>query len=175
VIRRGRGSPDRRAAGSGRDVRAAHREETAAAADRGRRDRPVVVRERNDDWGISAHFAEIYGSPVPKKRSPGSLTKSSRRSRDGRDQTRHQTDLQGEIRRVICSTNAIESLNARCWRAVRARGHFPSKRRTEMPVPCDPQPGPDRSRPRPMEDVLEPLLNAFAITSGDRWPAAETY
>lgn len=31
-----------------------------------------------------------------------------------------------EIRRVICTTNAIESLNARFRRAVRARGHFPT-------------------------------------------------
>lgn len=28
---------------------------------------------------------------------------------------------------MICSTNAIESLNARYRRAVRARGHFPSE------------------------------------------------
>ncbi|MEV0682161.1 IS256 family transposase [Actinosynnema sp. NPDC050436] len=32
-----------------------------------------------------------------------------------------------EIRRVICSTNAIESVNARIRRAVRARGHFPNE------------------------------------------------
>src|SRR5689334_847029 len=32
-----------------------------------------------------------------------------------------------EIRRVICSTNAIESVNARIRRAVRARGHFPTE------------------------------------------------
>lgn len=32
-----------------------------------------------------------------------------------------------EIRTVICSTNAIESLNARYRRAVKARGHFPNK------------------------------------------------
>jgi hypothetical protein len=32
-----------------------------------------------------------------------------------------------EIRRVICSTNAIESLNARFRRAVGARGHFPDE------------------------------------------------
>jgi putative transposase len=31
-----------------------------------------------------------------------------------------------EVRRVIFSTNAVESLNARFRRAVRARGHFPS-------------------------------------------------
>ena len=36
-------------------------------------------------------------------------------------------DYDVEIRRVICSTNAIESLNARYRRAVRARGHFPTE------------------------------------------------
>jgi putative transposase len=32
-----------------------------------------------------------------------------------------------EIRKMICSTNAIESLNARYRRAIRARGHFPNE------------------------------------------------
>ncbi len=32
-----------------------------------------------------------------------------------------------EIRSVICTTNAIESINARLRRAVRARGHFPNE------------------------------------------------
>ncbi len=32
-----------------------------------------------------------------------------------------------EIRKVICSTNAIESVNARIRRAVKARGHFPTE------------------------------------------------
>lgn len=36
-------------------------------------------------------------------------------------------DYDVEIRRVLCSTNAIESLNARYRRAVRARGHFPTE------------------------------------------------
>jgi putative transposase len=31
-----------------------------------------------------------------------------------------------EIRKVVCSTNAIESVNARIRRAVKARGHFPN-------------------------------------------------
>jgi putative transposase len=35
-------------------------------------------------------------------------------------------DYDLEIRTVICSTNAIESLNARYRRAVKARGHFPN-------------------------------------------------
>ena len=32
-----------------------------------------------------------------------------------------------EIRRVICTTNAIESVNARIRKAVQARGHFPNE------------------------------------------------
>jgi putative transposase len=32
-----------------------------------------------------------------------------------------------EIRKVVCSTNAIESVNSRIRRAVRARGHFPNE------------------------------------------------
>jgi hypothetical protein len=32
-----------------------------------------------------------------------------------------------EIRRIVCSTNAIESINARFRRAVNARGHFPTE------------------------------------------------
>ncbi len=36
-------------------------------------------------------------------------------------------DYDVEIRRLISSTNAIESLNARYRRAVRARGHFPNE------------------------------------------------
>nr|WP_269454366.1 transposase [Saccharothrix espanaensis] len=36
-------------------------------------------------------------------------------------------DYDVEIRRMICSTNAIESLNARHRRAIRARRHFPTE------------------------------------------------
>jgi transposase-like protein len=36
-------------------------------------------------------------------------------------------DYDVEIRKIICSTNAIESLNAHYRRAVRARGHVPTE------------------------------------------------
>jgi transposase-like protein len=36
-------------------------------------------------------------------------------------------DYDVEVRRIVCSTNAIDSLNARYRRAVRARGHFPNE------------------------------------------------
>jgi putative transposase len=85
-------------------------------------------------------------------------------------------DYDLEIRRVLCSTNAIESLNARYRRAVKARGHFPSE---QAALKClylvtrslDPT-GQGRAR---WTMRWKPALNAFAITFGDRFPAAETY
>ena len=40
----------------------------------------------------------------------------------------HSSRFDREIRTVICTTNAIESINARLRRAVNARGHFPDRR-----------------------------------------------
>jgi Transposase, Mutator family len=53
-----------------------------------------------------------------------------------------------EIRRLICSTNAIESVNFRIRRAVRARGPFPTERagRPEMRLPGGDGSGPHRPR-----------------------------
>jgi putative transposase len=74
-----------------------------------------------------------------------------------------------EIRRVICTTNAIESINARYRRAVRARGHFPNE---QSALKClylvtrslDPTGG-GRAR---WVIRWKPALNAFAITFADR-------
>jgi transposase-like protein len=74
-------------------------------------------------------------------------------------------DYDVEIRRVICSTNAIESLNARYRRSVRARGHFPNE---QAALKClylatrslDPT-GKGRAR---WTMRWKPALNAFAIT-----------
>ncbi len=74
-------------------------------------------------------------------------------------------DYDVEIRRIICSTNAIESLNARYRRAVRARGHFPND---QAALKClylvtrslDPT-GTGRAR---WAMRWKPALNAFAIT-----------
>lgn len=74
-------------------------------------------------------------------------------------------DYDVEIRRVICSTNAIESLNARYRRAIRARGHFPTE---QAALKClylatralDPT---GRGRAR-WAMRWKPALNAFAIT-----------
>jgi transposase-like protein len=85
-------------------------------------------------------------------------------------------DYDVEIRQVICTTNAIESLNARYRRAVKARGHFPTE---QAALKClylvtrslDPT-GTGRTR---WAIRWKPAINAFAITFGDRFPAAETY
>ena len=85
-------------------------------------------------------------------------------------------DYDIEIRKVLCSTNAIESLNARYRRAVKARGHFPTE---QAALKClylvtrslDPT-GTGRTK---WAMRWKPALNAFAITFGDRFPAAETY
>lgn len=85
-------------------------------------------------------------------------------------------DYDVEIRTVLCSTNAIESLNARYRRAVRARGHFPTE---QAALKClylvtrslDPT-GTGRTR---WAMRWKPVINAFSITFSDRWPAAETY
>jgi putative transposase len=85
-------------------------------------------------------------------------------------------DYDIEIRTVLCSTNAIESLNARYRRAVKARGHFPTE---QAALKClylvtrslDPT-GTGQIR---WTMRWKPVINAFAITFGDRFPAAETY
>ena len=46
-------------------------------------------------------------------------------------------DYDVEIRRVICTTNAIESLNA-IQGSIRARGHFPTSRLRQAHVPDRP-------------------------------------
>ena len=74
-------------------------------------------------------------------------------------------DYSPEIRRVIYSTNAIESLNARFRRATRARGHFPNE---QAAIKClymvvrslDPT-GSGQER---WMNRWKPALNAFAIT-----------
>ena len=74
-----------------------------------------------------------------------------------------------EIRKVIYSTNAIESVHARFRRSVRARGHFPNE---QAAMKClyltirslDPT---GRGRARWITR-WKPALNAFAVTFEDR-------
>lgn len=77
-----------------------------------------------------------------------------------------------EIRKLVCTTNAIESLNARLRRSVRARGHFPTE---QAAMKClyltvmsmDPT---GRGRQR-WSNRWKAALNAFEITFDGRLSA----
>ncbi len=78
-----------------------------------------------------------------------------------------------EIRRIVCTTNAIESVNARIRKAVKARGHFPNE---QAAIKCvylavmalDPT-GKGRAR---WTQRWKQALNAFDITFDGRLSAA---
>ena len=79
-----------------------------------------------------------------------------------------------EIRKILFSTNAIESMNARYRRAVDAKGHFPTEQAALKTLhlvtrSLDPK-GTGQAR---WVTRWKPALNAFAITFADRIPTAE--
>jgi transposase-like protein len=80
-------------------------------------------------------------------------------------------EYDGQIRRVICTTNAIGAINARYRRAGRASGHFPNQAAAALkclylvPRSLDPTGG-GRAR---WVMRWKPALNAFAITFAGRF------
>lgn len=78
-----------------------------------------------------------------------------------------------EIRKIVCTTNAIESLNARFRRAVNARGHFPTEQaalKVLYLAVCSLDPtGKGRKR---WSNRWKAALNAFDITFDGRISAA---
>jgi transposase-like protein len=80
-------------------------------------------------------------------------------------------DYDIEIRRVLCSTNAIESMNARYRRAVDSKGHFPTETAALKTLylvtrSLDPKgTGQQRWMTR-----WKPVLNVLAIVFADRMP-----
>jgi len=122
---------------------------------------------REAAWAAFEEFEEKWGKPYP---AIGQLW------RNAWEQFVPFLDYDAEIRTVLCSTNAIESLNARYRRAVTVRGHFPTE---QAALKClylvtrslDPKgTGQQRWTMR-----WKPALNAFAITFGDRMPKAEQH
>jgi putative transposase len=65
-----------------------------------------------------AAFAEVWGTKYPA---------IARLWRNAWEEFTPFLRFDTEIRRVVCTTNAIESVNARIRRAVKARGHFPNE------------------------------------------------
>ncbi len=118
-------------------------------------------------WRAFEEFEEKWGTPYPA---------ISRLWRDAWEQFIPFLDYDPEIRKVLCSTNAIESLHARYRRAVTVRGHFPTE---QAALKClymvtrslDPK-GTGQTR---WAMRWKPALNAFAITFADRMPKAENH
>ncbi|WP_237233691.1 IS256 family transposase, partial [Rothia nasisuis] len=76
-----------------------------------------------------------------------------------------------EVRRVLYSTNAIESLNARLRRSARSRGHFVSQEAALKFMYLTVRSlDPSGAGARRWMTRWKPALNAFAIVFGDRLP-----
>ena len=119
--------------------------------------RPVYTAANEAEaWARLEEFAEKWGKPYPAIKRLWENAWSEFVPFLGYDV---------EIRKIICSTNAIESINARYRRAVRARGHYPSD---QAALKClylvtrslDPT-GKGKAR---WAMRWKPALNAFAIT-----------
>jgi putative transposase len=127
--------------------------------------RSTVRPAREAAWAAFEEFEEKWGKPYPA---------ISQLWRNAWEQFTPFLDYDVEIRKVLCSTNAIESLNARYRRAVSVRGHFPTE---QAAMKClylvtrslDPK-GTGQTR---WTMRWKPALNAFAVTFADRMPKAQ--
>ena len=120
---------------------------------------------RRPPWAAFEELEEKWGKPYPA---------IPRLWRAAWEQFIPFLDYDVEIRKVLCSTNAIESLNARYRRAVTVKGHFPTEQAALKTLylvtrSLDPK-GTGQAR---WVTRWKPALNAFAVTFADRMPAAE--
>lgn len=78
-----------------------------------------------------------------------------------------------ELRQIVYTTNAIESLNARFRKAVRHRGHFPTEQSAlKVLYLVAIERRPNRSNPSGQINGWKQMLNALTIHYGDRIEAA---
>ena len=78
-----------------------------------------------------------------------------------------------ELRTIVYTTNAIESLNARFRKAVRHRGHFPNEQSAlKVLYLVAIERRPNRSNPTGRINSWKKILNALTIHYGERIQAA---
>ncbi len=78
-----------------------------------------------------------------------------------------------ELRTIVYTTNAIESLNARFRKAVRHRGHFPNEQAAlKVLYLVATERRPNRANPTGRINAWKHILNALTIHYGDRIQAA---
>jgi len=116
-------------------------------------------------WGAFEALEEKWGKPYP---AIGRLWRAAL------EQFTPFLDYDVEIRKVLCSTNAIESLHARYRRAVTVTGHFTTEQAAlktlYLVTRCLDPKGTGQAR---WVTRWKPAPNAFAVTFADRMPAAE--
>lgn len=82
-------------------------------------------------------------------------------------------DFPIELRQIVYTTNAIESLNARFRKAVRHRGHFPTEQAAlKVLFLVATERRPNRSNPTGRINGWKQILNTLTIHYGDRIQAA---
>ena len=78
-------------------------------------------------------------------------------------------DFPVELRRIVYTTNAVESLNARFRKAVRHRTHFPNEQAAlKVLYLVATERRPNRSNPTGKINGWKTILNALTIHYGDR-------
>ena len=107
-----------------------------------------VTRRRSTGRRSPEQMREIYNAPTVAGRRSRSSPSSPTQWRDtypamirswenGWDEFVPFLEFPIELRKIVYTTNAIESLNARFRRAVRHRGHFPNEQAAHQgPLPC---------------------------------------
>jgi putative transposase len=93
----------------------------------GRQHWDAIAKALRPVYTAPTEAAPKNGSPTSPKPGAPSIRPSCGCGTTPGPSSRRSLPSTPEIRRVICSTNAIESLNARIRRAVNARGHFPNE------------------------------------------------
>jgi putative transposase len=114
----------------------------------------------------------LTGLPSSARSGRNGTPRSSGYGPTGGRSSRAFLQFDTEIRTIICTTNAIESINARIRRAVNARGHFPNEQAALKCVylaimSLDPT-GKGRTR---WSNRWKAALNAFEITFDGRLSA----
>ena len=78
-------------------------------------------------------------------------------------------EFPAELRKIVYTTNAIESLNARFRRAVRHRGHFPNEQAAlKVLYLVATQRRPNRENLTGKTNGWKSILNALTVHYGDR-------
>ena len=82
-------------------------------------------------------------------------------------------DFPAELRRIVYTTNAIESLNARFRKAVQRRGHFPTEQAAlKVLYLVATEKRKNRANPTGRINSWKPILNTLTMHYGDRIQAA---